>query len=62
MIQQQLLFPVETREVGYRKCVFREARDALHQIMWAQMQMNVDVCFSAACHNVTTLQDANNKD
>lgn len=62
MIQQQLLFPVETQEVGDGKCVLREARDALHHIVRAEMQMEVVPCFSAARHNVTTLQDASNKD
>lgn len=62
MIQQQLLFPVETQEVGDGKCVLREARDALHHIVRAEMQMEVVPCFSAARHNVMTLQDASNKD
>ncbi len=62
MIQQQLLFPIETQEVGDGKCVLREARDALHHIVWAEMQMEVVPCFSAARHDVTTLQDASNKD
>lgn len=62
MIQQQLVFPVETQEVGDGKCVLREARDALHHIVRAEMQMEVVPCFSAARHDVTTLQDANNKD
>lgn len=56
------MFPVETQEVGDGKCVLREARDALHHIVRAEMQMKVVPCFSTACHDVTTLQDANNKD
>lgn len=62
MIQQQLVFPVETQEVGDGKCILREARDALHHIMLAEMQMKVVPRFSAARHHVTTLQDTNNKD
>lgn len=62
VIQQQLVFPVEAQEVGDGKCILREARDALHHIMLAEMQVKVVSCFSAARHHVTTLQDTNNKD
>ena len=54
-VQQQLVFPVETQEVGHGDGLLRQAGEGLHHVVLVQTQEEVVPCLCAAGQDFSAL-------